>query len=63
MHRFIIMNMAVSALMILLCLSWTIEAFHCPDQDTAFELRTGFVFTAPEDILDTRSVFLLLLLL
>ena len=26
----------------------------CSAQDTTFELRTGYVFTAPEEILDTR---------
>ncbi len=27
---------------------------RCPDGDAAFELSTGFVFTAPHAILDTR---------
>ena len=30
------------------------EPVECSAQDTTFELRTGYVFTAPEEILDTR---------
>lgn len=28
-------------------------AFACPDQDTHFELVTGYVYTAPDDMLDS----------
>lgn len=27
---------------------------NCPESDVTFELTTGFVFTAPDAILDTR---------
>lgn len=30
------------------------EPVECSVQDTTFELRTGYVFTSPEEILDTR---------
>lgn len=30
------------------------EAAECSAQDTTFELRTGYVLTSPEEILDTR---------
>ena len=29
-------------------------AYSCPKRDEAFELVTGFVFTSPDSILDTR---------
>ena len=35
-------------------------AFNCADKDTHFELVTGFVFTAPEDMLDSRPGTLML---
>lgn len=34
--------------------SQSAETIECSGQDTTFELRTGYVFTAPEEILDTR---------
>ncbi|KAK4015822.1 uncharacterized protein LOC116925414 [Daphnia magna] len=34
--------------------SQSAETIECTSQDTTFELRTGYVFTAPEEILDTR---------
>ncbi len=30
------------------------EPVECSAQDTTFELRTGYVFTSPQEILDTR---------
>jgi hypothetical protein len=30
---------------------------NCPDSDVTFELITGFVFTAPDSIVDTRYLF------
>ncbi len=30
------------------------QSFNCPYRDEAFELITGFVFTSPDSILDTR---------
>ena len=30
------------------------NAFNCPLRDEAFELITGYVFTSPDTILDTR---------
>lgn len=34
--------------------------FTCSDQDTHFELVTGFVYTAPDDMLDSRPGTLML---
>jgi hypothetical protein len=34
--------------------SQSAETSDCSVQDTTFELRTGYVFTAPEEILDTK---------
>jgi hypothetical protein len=35
-------------------------AFACADKDTHFELITGYVFTSPEDMLDSRPGTLML---
>ncbi len=40
---------------LLLCLvTPAVTSSRCPESDVAFELSTGFVFTAPEHIMDTR---------
>ena len=36
------------------------NAFPCQDRDVHFELVTGFVFTAPNDMLDSRPGTLML---
>ena len=36
------------------------ERFACEDKDTHFELVTGFVYTAPDDMLDSRPGTLML---
>jgi hypothetical protein len=52
-------SLAVAVLLLLARLSAPVESqsaetSDCSGQDTTFELRTGYVFTAPEEILDTR---------
>lgn len=53
-------SLAVAVLLLLARLSAPVESQSaettgdCSGQDTTFELRTGYVFTAPEEILDTR---------
>ncbi len=36
------------------------DEFECPDADVHFELITGFVYTAPDDMLDSRPGTLML---
>ena len=36
------------------------SGFACADKDTHFELVTGFVYTAPDDMLDSRPGTLML---
>lgn len=36
------------------------NAFNCADKDVHFELVTGFVYTAPDDMLDSRPGTLML---
>ena len=39
---------------LMLIIVQNVNAYSCPARDEAFELVTGFVFTAPDAILDTR---------
>lgn len=34
------------------------QSFSCPESDISFELTTGYVFTSPDTILDTRPSIL-----
>ena len=36
------------------------QGFACDDKDTHFELVTGYVYTAPDDMLDSRPGTLML---
>ena len=38
----------------------SLGSFTCPDKDVHFELVTGYVFTAPDDMLDSRPGTLML---
>lgn len=50
------MAVVVSLLTTLLIIATSVLAldFDCPKRDEAFELSTGFVFTSPDSIVDTK---------